>query len=1532
MKSSYINLRLIAFILLFSAFSVQARDLQEILKSGVIYIGFDESELGSINYKMAYEFADYMDLEVEEVIVDWGLLFSKDGVRPDNLETDSTIKFTPDAFKRIDLYCGNVTPLEWRDKLFDFAYTLISAEVVVTRNNPESNILNVNSLKGKKLAVMGGTSFIEHLNEINKKIGGGIIIQETKTSEEAKNLLRNSKVDGIVLDGPEALNFIAESHDAFKLQIPITSASHLAWAIENNNQLRAEVSNFMAFIQSNGNLDRLFEIQYGSTYKKFEEKLESHTPVKIKQRDLDEILKDKKLIVSFRERDFVYKKDGSKQFVQILAEEFANYLGVELEYVVTSSFNDYWKDRDDTIIKDSSYTPEIFNNFDLACDIFAPLAWRVNKVSMVKVYQSNYDVLAKKSTPIHKVEDLKNFKGATAHNTLYEELLKKEGAKNFYMTKANNMVPAVIKGKADYTLIYNSFLYPTLETKISLGTEDISWAMRYNQPKLRKALEEFIAESSKNGLLNALGAIAKGEITTTNIEDYLKTYYSASQKGTLPHIVVDAENGLPQEDVNCMFQDDKGFLWFGTHFGLVNYNGKKMKKYHTGNGLISNSINDIVQDHEGRIVVATEGGISYIHHNQIVNINSKSPINHIYIDLNHNVWLISNSGVGVLKENTIEFIDALSSEVLGHINSIQEDTMYNYIISTSKGIFVMQNEKPKKIWDGATNYAFIDSKEGLWFTNREGTYYSEKGIGGLTKAIKINKATGIPISTIQKIKEGFDGSIWLQNTHNLYQVTSINQSAIEYSTGKDLINNIILSFLQDREQNLWIGYSGGLQKIRNNKSLRNFLPKDLDYYISSIEIDPHNNIWITSNNGLFYYSNTPETLDKIKGIDGITFVKQSNDNQIIVINEEGIYTQGRDEEMVLKYEYNFSGLKGVFLTSDGTLLIWRNQGDLLFMDSTWMTGNFSIQNIPNLFVTNCKEFNQKIYISTLNEIFTLNHGKTKLIYEDKDVINGLGESNDQIYFTTLGKIINLLDTSQVFLVDENLVIKDIIPSRNRSFVWLSTNEGVYYFNTQTGEIHLNITTADGLPGNEIVDNGLFIDKSGILWILTYHGISTYNLRSLIKVKYAPKCYLSQIQVNGMVVDSTRTIFAYNENDFVFQLSGLFFSNEKSIEYEYYLRGEENSAAFKRHSAESILYYDNLAPGNYELVYRAKGEDDIWSESKTYKFSITKALWNTWIFRIAVALMILGLVVIIYRWRLSRIKKQKQHLENLVEERTQDLVEANKEVMAKNEEITSSIHYAERIQQSLLPKKKLFEKRFKDHFIIFMPRDIVSGDFFWAYERGSKVYISAVDCTGHGVPGAFMSMLGMSFLKEIVTRHKQAVPGKMLNDLRQQIITALQQEGTLGEAKDGMDMSLVSVDTKTLMLEYAGANNPIYIIREEDEPLEVFPAEKCRKRSEKIFEITPNKMPIAIFEIMKDFDNVKVQLKPGDRVYLFSDGYPDQFGGPKNKKLMYPRLRNKIEEINPLTMEQQKEALMTLFKEWKGSENQIDDVTMIGFKV
>lgn len=261
----------------------------------------------------------------------------------------------------------------------------------------------------------------------------------------------------------------------------------------------------------------------------------------------------------------------------------------------------------------------------------------------------------------------------------------------------------------------------------------------------------------------------------------------------------------------------------------------------------------------------------------------------------------------------------------------------------------------------------------------------------------------------------------------------------------------------------------------------------------------------------------------------------------------------------------------------------------------------------------------------------------------------------------------------------------------------------------------------------------------------------------------------------------------------------------------------------------------------------------------------------------------------------------------------DLAEMQRDQIAyQKKHITDSIEYAKRIQTALLPSLELFSDRI-EHFVLYKPRDIVSGDFYWVNEIDQKQIIIAADCTGHGVPGAFMSMLGVSFLNEIINNKGIHHPDDILNSLRDEVIKALKQvEGS--EVKDGMDMTVCTIDYKTDILEFAGANNPLYFINDGE-----------------ISVIKGDKMPVAVHEEMSKFSLHKMKIKKGDTFYTFSDGYADQFGGPKMKKFLTKNFRNLILEIQPKSMIEQAEILDQTFESWRSELDQVDDVTVIGVK-
>jgi serine phosphatase RsbU (regulator of sigma subunit) len=280
------------------------------------------------------------------------------------------------------------------------------------------------------------------------------------------------------------------------------------------------------------------------------------------------------------------------------------------------------------------------------------------------------------------------------------------------------------------------------------------------------------------------------------------------------------------------------------------------------------------------------------------------------------------------------------------------------------------------------------------------------------------------------------------------------------------------------------------------------------------------------------------------------------------------------------------------------------------------------------------------------------------------------------------------------------------------------------------------------------------------------------------------------------------------------------------------------------------------------------------------------------------------------------------LEQKIEERTSEIqvqkeqIEKQKnKILAQNNDITSSITYASKIQNAVLPDKKLFEKVFKEYFIFYRPRDIVSGDFYWITHTGKKTIFTVADCTGHGVPGAFMSMLGNSFLNEIIRSNSFSLSSdQILNQLRDKISEALAQSGEQSSTHDGMDIALCIYDPVKSEIQFSGAYNSLYMVR--DEKLEI---------------IKGDMMPIGYYPNKKDFTSHRLPVSKGDILYLFSDGFADQFGGPKNKKYTIGRFKKLLVSISGQPMEEQQRALDAKLRSWSGKNIQVDDVLVMGVK-
>lgn len=297
-------------------------------------------------------------------------------------------------------------------------------------------------------------------------------------------------------------------------------------------------------------------------------------------------------------------------------------------------------------------------------------------------------------------------------------------------------------------------------------------------------------------------------------------------------------------------------------------------------------------------------------------------------------------------------------------------------------------------------------------------------------------------------------------------------------------------------------------------------------------------------------------------------------------------------------------------------------------------------------------------------------------------------------------------------------------------------------------------------------------------------------------------------------------------------------------------------------------------------------------------------------------IITSVFMLIVLWFLSRTISQKKAANRAIIKKNISLEEQKKE-------ITDSLQYANRIQSAMIPSDEYIREILNDYFIVYKPKHIVSGDFYWIGQKDGKIIVVGADCTGHGVPGAFMSMLGISILNDIISEHNITSPDEILNSLREHIISALKQNYGEGELMDGMDVAAFTLDPKSRKIEFAGANNPLYLIADHQ-----------------LIETKGDKMPVAIYKNMYPFTKHEFTVNKGDTIYIFSDGYADQFGGPKGKKFKYQAFRNTLLNIKDSSMLQQKITLEKTFEEWKNHTNpnsgktyeQVDDVLVMGIKI
>jgi len=436
---------------------------------------------------------------------------------------------------------------------------------------------------------------------------------------------------------------------------------------------------------------------------------------------------------------------------------------------------------------------------------------------------------------------------------------------------------------------------------------------------------------------------------------------------------------------------------------------------------------------------------------------------------------------------------------------------------------------------------------------------------------------------------------------------------------------------------------------------------------------------------------------------------------------------------------------------------------------------------------------------------------------------------------------------------------------------------------------------------------------------------------------------------GSLLGNNNVKLTYSNNALSIRVSAPSYVKEGSVSFQYQIKGLMDG--WTQWSSDPSMDFPYLPPGKHTVSIRAK--DVLGNVSPTLHFylEVKPPFWQTVWFFVICGLIILVLFLMVVKIRERSLKREKEVLEQKVRERTKtieqqketlkkqrdDLEVYNKEIFLQkeeivaqrdeieaqrdqiykqNDEITQSIAYARKIQTAVMPSKEIISCILPNYFIMFRPRDIVSGDFYWIGEKDNKIVVVAADCTGHGVPGAFMSMMGVSFINDIVNVEGIVSPPQILENLRQKIIATLWQTGKDGEARDGMDMAVCVYNKDLSQVEYSGAYNPLYIIRKGD-----------------LIEFKADKMPVGVHPKQDiGFTSHTIDLLPGDNLYIFSDGFVDQLGGPDGRKFMTKPFKHLLASLGGLPPDEQKQVLEVTLDGWQGAFDQIDDVLIVGVAV
>lgn len=878
-------------------------------------------------------------------------------------------------------------------------------------------------------------------------------------------------------------------------------------------------------------------------------------------------------------------------------------------------------------------------------------------------------------------------------------------------------------------------------------------------------------------------------------------------------------------------------------------------------------------------------------------------------------------------------------------------------------------------------YILITSEDGFWTVNKE----TFEGSPIKTEDSLIFRQSEIYGAI--KLKDGRIAVNTIANGIIITDETFKILSVINKDNGLKV--NATNSLLQDFQGNIWAGLDNGIAQIYYSLPLSLFGPESgISGNISTI-IRYNDKLFVGTTEGLFVQNNNY----KLQSIAFIPFGSLSTeiknlclvDDRLIAGTRDGIFEiRNNETRKIVNAEINTfyysEKLKTLFISVKENFLLYGYTG-----------GWKKLKELPEIteevvrFEETIADGIVTLWLGTpLQGIVRLRFTSSQDYKVDK--YNGLQDGlidNDWIFpFKIDNNMVFSQRSGLMSFVDEK-TIRDQLPDSMKNqpldfykgyfdlFSIDTTRERIskpFYVIEDTGQrIYVNLDGDlgyfDKAASYSFVDqpfriedigkiNVIFHEVDGFIWIGGNDGLLLFNENSFKDYNIDFKALVTGVSIgrrdsviyNGhdqrianiqnSDAPSRKPEIKHNLNKFTFTFAAPFYEGQEKMLYSYLLSGQDT--AYSSWGTDNSVVFGNLWEGDYDFKVRAKNVYGHVSSEAAFEFRVLSPWYRkTWAILMYILLLISAVYAVIRIYARRLIAKNKR-LEAIIRARTREIQEKNVALQMQKEEILASINYAQRIQNAVLPAEDLVQMWLGDHFVIYRPKDIVSGDFYWTNIYNQYVVFCVADCTGHGVPGAFMSMLCISLLNEIVLKEKVFHPDKILNKVREMIIESLKQKGLRGEQKDGMDIAICVYNKETSELEYAGANNPLYIIRRKDkEPL------SCDRQFENedhvLYEIKADRMPISIFDNMESFKRCTARLQKQDRLYMFSDGVIDQFGGPAGKKLTNKVLINALLETMAPEMKDQKRSLEEMIDKWQAfidprtsqTYSQIDDICIMG---